>query len=232
MRTVVILSGGLGTRLMPFTGIIPKPLLPIGDKALLEIQIEQFFKYGFDHIILATNYKSHYVERFFGDGSAYGVRLTYSKESVPLGTAGPLSLVSDLLRDPFLVVNGDILTDLDFSGLFDYAIMKDSVMTICTKDIITPSRFGSIQTEEDYIIGVDEKPDIKTTVIAGIYAMKPSVLQYIPIDTFFGMDQLIVSLLSATQKITKFNIPGFWTDIGKLDDYTSAQSIYEKHFKY
>lgn len=107
-KTAVILSGGLGTRLKPFTEVIPKPLLPIGEKAVLEIQIERLKKYGFDHIILATNYKSNYIENFFGDGSRYGVKLEISKEDIPLGTAGPIKLLQNRLSDPFIVMNGDI----------------------------------------------------------------------------------------------------------------------------
>ena len=114
----VILAGGLGTRLRPFTQIIPKPLLPIGEKSVLEIQIEHLKKSGFDEIFLATNYKSEYIGNFFGDGSRYGVKLEISKEDQPLGTAGPVRLLKDRLPDPFIVMNGDILTDLDYTAFF------------------------------------------------------------------------------------------------------------------
>lgn len=227
----VILSGGLGSRLKPFTGAIPKPLLPIGDKALLEIQIEQLRKHGFDQIFLATNYKSRYIANFFGDGSNYGVKLTISKEDEPLGTAGPLALVKDYLTDPFLVINGDILTKLDFSALYNHAVTSDSIMTMGTKEIITPSRFGKIFIEGDYITGIEEKPDIRMTIIAGIYVFKPDVLAYIPQGEKFGMDSLILTLLENELKITHYNIKEYWLDIGKIDDYSSAQEIYEMHFK-
>lgn len=226
----VILSGGLGTRMKPFTGSIPKPLLPIGDKALLEIQIEQLKGHGFDRIILATNYKSRYIEQFFGDGSHYGVNLTISKEETPLGTAGPLSLVKNDLTEPFLVMNGDILTKLDYGKMFAHACEKDSIMTMGTKDIITPSRFGKIFCDGDYITGIEEKPDIVLTIIAGVYVFKPAVLDYIPEGKRFGMDELILSLLAQRKKITHFRIEEFWLDIGKLEDYSEAQEIYEKHF--
>lgn len=226
----VILSGGFGTRLKPFTGAIPKPLLPIGDKALLEIQIEQLRSYGFDRIVLATNYKSRYIENFFGDGSLYDVKLTISKESEPLGTAGPLALLHEHIKEPFLVMNGDILTKLNFSKIFTFAHVKESIMTIGTKDIITPSRFGNIFYDGDIITGVEEKPNIKQTIIAGIYVFKPEILNYLPMGKKFGMDELILALLHNKQKISHYNIEEFWLDIGKLDDYSAAQEVYETHF--
>ena len=143
-KTAVILSGGLGTRLKPFTNAIPKPLLPIGEKAVLEIQIERLVKSGFTQIVLATNYKADYIENFFGDGSRYGVKLVISKEDKPLGTAGPIKLVSDLLTSPFLVMNGDILTTMDFNRMYDYACSNDSLLTIGLKKIIMPYAFGNI----------------------------------------------------------------------------------------
>ncbi|MCB5235035.1 MAG: NTP transferase domain-containing protein, partial [Candidatus Cloacimonetes bacterium] len=164
----IILSGGLGTRLRPFTEVIPKPLLPIGEKAVLEIQIEHLKENGFNHIFLATNYKSGYIENFFGDGSKYGVNLTISKEDKPLGTAGPVKLLEEHLTEPFLVMNGDILTQLSYKNLYDFAFSKESPLTICTKEIVTPFQFGNIHTEGDFVTGIDEKPNIKTNILAGV----------------------------------------------------------------
>src|ERR1700704_548705 len=119
---VVILAGGLGARLRPFTQVLPKPLLPIGERSVLEIQIERLKAWGFDHIIFATNYKANYVARFFGDGSDLGIRITYSKEETALGTAGPLSLLKSELKEPFMVMNGDILTLMDFRKFYEFAL--------------------------------------------------------------------------------------------------------------
>lgn len=226
----VIISGGLGTRLKPYTGAIPKPLLPIGDKALLEIQIEQLNKHGFNEIILATNYKSRYIEKFFGNGESYGVKLTISKEDEPLGTAGPLSLIKNQLKEPFLVINGDILTKLNFKAMFNHACLSESIMSIGTKVLSTPSRFGKIYFDGEFITGVEEKPEIKTTIMAGIYVFKPEILDYIPSGIKFGMDELILALLHNNRKIIHYNISEYWLDIGKLEDYSLAQEIYEKHF--
>jgi len=228
----VILSGGLGTRLKPFTQVIPKPLLPIGEKAVLEIQIEHLRVNGFDHIFLATNYKSEYIENFFGNGNKYGVKLTISKEDKPLGTAGPVKLLQNQLNDePFLVMNGDILTLLPYSKLYDFACNKETLLTIGTKDILTPFQFGNIHTEGDFVIGIEEKPNIKTTILAGIYIFKPEILDLIPDNTMYNMDKLIIDMLAKGLPISHYPIQEYWLDIGQVGDYEKAQNIYKEHFQ-
>ena len=228
----VILSGGLGTRLRPFTEVIPKPLLPIGEKAVLEIQIEHLKANGFEHIFLATNYKSDYIENFFGNGDKYGVKLTISKEDKPLGTAGPVKLLQNQLNDePFLVMNGDILTLLHYHNLYDFACSKDTLLTITTKDIYTPFQFGNIHTEGDFVSGIEEKPNIKTTILAGIYIFKPEILDLIPDNTMYNMDKLIMDMLTKDLPISHYPIKEYWLDIGQVDDYEKAQNIYKEHFQ-
>jgi NDP-sugar pyrophosphorylase family protein len=229
-RTAVILSGGLGTRLKPFTEVIPKPLLPIGDKAVLEIQIERLRKHGFDKIILATNYKSHYIEGFFGDGGRYGVTLEVSKEEHPLGTAGPIRLLRDRLPDPFVVMNGDILSLIDFAELYDFACSRESLLAVSIKKIITPYAFGNIFFEGDLVTGVEEKPDIVTYALAGIYVMKPGIMDLIPDGEYFGMDSLIKKMLALELPITKYELKKYWLDIGQLQDYQTAQTVYRDYF--
>ncbi|MCB5228726.1 MAG: NTP transferase domain-containing protein [Candidatus Cloacimonetes bacterium] len=226
----VILSGGLGTRLKPFTEVIPKPLLPIGEKAVLEIQIEHLKANGFNHIFLATNYKSGYIENFFGDGSKYGVKLMVSKEEKPLGTAGPVKLLQEHLTEPFLVMNGDILTQLAYKELYEFAIARESLLTISTKDIVTPFQFGNIHTDGDYVSGIEEKPDLRTTILAGIYIFKPQILELIPDDEYFGMDALIRKMLDLNLPITHYPIQEYWLDIGQVKDYEKAQEIYKERF--
>ncbi len=228
----VILSGGLGTRLRPFTEVIPKPLLPIGEKAVCEIQIEHLNANGFDHIFLATNYKSDYIENFFGNGNKYGVKLTISKEDKPLGTAGPVKLLQNQLNDePFLVMNGDILTLLPYRKLYDFACTKETLLTIGTKDIYTPFQFGNIHTEGDFVTGIEEKPNIKTTILAGIYIFKPEILDLIPDNTMYNMDKLIMDMLTKDLPISHYPIKEYWLDIGQVDDYEKAQNIYKEHFQ-
>ena len=227
----VILVGGLGQRLRPFTEVIPKPLLPVGEKAILEIQIDRFKKYGFDEIYLATNYKSDYIENFFGDGSRYGVKLEVSKESIPLGTAGPLTLLKDKLNEPFVVMNGDILSLIDFSKIYNLAVKSDSDLTLAIKKEITPYHFGNIYFDGDYVSGIEEKPDLVTYILAGIYVMKPGIFSIFPENEYFGMDQLIKKMLASHRQIVKYEMEEYWLDIGRPDDYEKAQKVYDSHFK-
>ena len=222
-KTAIILSGGLGTRLSPFTNAIPKPLLPIGEKAVLEIQIERLSKYGFSNIILATNYKADYIEKFFGDGTRYGVNLLISKEKKPLGTAGPIKLLDGRLNDPFLVMNGDILSLTDFGNMYDFACEKDSILTMGIKKIIMPYAFGNIFFSGDKVTGIQEKPDLVTYAMAGIYVMKPEILKLIPLDTYYGIDKLVQDMLTKKLTVNKYEITDYWLDIGRLDDYEKAQ---------
>lgn len=226
----VILAGGLGSRLRPFTQIIPKPLLPIGEKSVLEIQIEHLKDNGFDEIFLATNYKSDYIGNFFGDGSRYGVKLAISKEEKPLGTAGPLTLLKHELDDTFLMMNGDILTLLNFNNMYSFASKNDCLLTIGIKDYIMPFAFGNVFIEGDYVTGIEEKPDIKYKILAGIYVMKPGIFDLIPDDQYFGMDNLIQKMLAENHPISKYEIAEYWLDIGQVEDFQQAQDIYSKHF--
>jgi NDP-sugar pyrophosphorylase family protein len=229
-RSAVILSGGLGTRLKPFTEAIPKPLLPIGDKAVLEIQIERLKKYGFEHIYLATNYKSNYIENFFGDGSRYGVKLEISRETHPLGTAGPVKLLQQKLSEPFIVMNGDILSLVDFEKVYEFAYARESLLTVTIKKIITPYAFGNIFFDGDFVTKIEEKPDIVTYALAGIYVMKPDLMELIPSNQYFGMDMLLRKMLELNLPIAKYEIKEYWLDIGQLQDYETAQTIYQDYF--
>ena len=228
----VILAGGLGTRLKPFTEIIPKPLLPIGEKAILEIQIEYLKKYGFDEIYLATNYKSEYIENFFGNGKKYGIKLVISREEKRLGTVGPLSLLKESLADEaFLVMNGDILTKCDFAKLYEFGKDVNADLTVCIKESITPFRFGNIYFEGDFVTAIEEKPNIKTNILAGIYIMKPAIFKYILYNEFLNMDKLINSMIEDKTPISKYMINEYWLDIGIVEDYQEVQDIYDNHFK-
>ncbi len=226
----VILAGGLGTRLRPFTQIIPKPLLPIGEKSVLEIQIEHLKKHGFDEIFLATNYKSQYIENFFGDGSQYGVKLKISKEEKPLGTVGPLTLLKNELTEPFLVMNGDILTAMDFSKLYNFAISNPADLIVSIKMYVTPFRFGNIFYEGDFVTRIEEKNDIVTKILAGIYVMKPEIFNIVPTDEYFGMDTLINTMLEHQKPVAKYEMFEYWLDIGMEEDYKEAQETYQKYF--
>ena len=227
----VILAGGLGTRLKPFTDTIPKPLLPIGEKAVLEIQIEHLKKHGFDEIYLATNYKSKYIENFFGDGSKYGVKLYISKEEKPLGTVGPLWLLKDKLKEPFLMMNGDILSAVNYSSFFNFAISKNTPLTISVKKLITPFEFGNIIFDNDFVTKIEEKPDLVHYIMAGIYVLTPEVFDVIPVDTYYGIDKLISHYLKDNTPVAKYEIKEYWLDVGRIADYEKAQVDYKTNFE-
>lgn len=227
----VILAGGLGERLRPFTQAIPKPLLPIGEQSLLELQISNLAEHGFDEIFVATNYKSNYIESFIGDGSRLGVKITYSQETQPLGTCGPLSLLRDRLREPFVLMNGDILTTLHFGNFYSFGCDQASDFTIATKHIRTPFNFGSVESRGNQIVKVEEKPDFVMEIVAGIYLVKPALLELVPEDEYFGIDNLISRMLSEGRPITRYLMEEFWLDIGGIEDYSKAEEAYETHFK-
>ena len=227
----VILAGGLGHRLKPFSEIIPKPLLPLGDQSILEIQIGALRRAGVDEVFVATNYKSALVEAFLGDGSRFGLRVTISREEKRLGTAGPLSLLRDRLRDPFLMMNGDILTKLNFQNLYKFGVEQSSDLTVATKVITTPFRFGNVHVDAaGNIVGVDEKPEFKLEIVAGIYLIKPRLFRHIPDGQYYGMDTLIKSMIEAQEPVSRYLISEYWLDIGQVDDYSQARTEYEQHF--
>jgi NDP-mannose synthase len=223
----VILAGGLGTRLQPLTNIIPKPLLPIGQSTVLEIQMLALKRHGFSEVIIATNYMSDYLEGVVGDGSRFGIAVTVSREQERLGTCGPLSLVRERLGSPFIVMNGDVLTTLDFRVFADFATRIDADLTVGTTQFITPFRFGRVLSDGEYMTGVEEKPDFTTEILAGIYGMKPAVLDLIPDGTYFGIDDLIRLMLGAGRRVAKYLIRDYWVDIGQLSDYEMAKETYQ-----
>jgi NDP-sugar pyrophosphorylase family protein len=231
MMKAVILAGGLGTRLRPLTETIPKPLLPLGEQSLLEIQINLLKRHGFDEIFLATHYKADYIRSFMGDGSRYGVRLTVSKEKEPLGTAGPVTLLRDRLTEPFVLINGDILCAVDLGKMYRFALGLPADLCVGIKKIVTPFAFGRITYEGDYVVGVEEKPSVETEVLAGIYVMRPGIFELIPRDTYFNMDTLMLTMLKKNLPIAKYSIREVWLDIGQMPDYEAAQEAYDSHFK-
>ncbi len=228
----VILAGGLGSRLRPFTEVIPKPLLPLGEKSILEIQAHALRAAGVTDVYLATNYMADFIEAYVGNGSRFGVNVHISREDRPLGTAGPLALLADRLQEPFLVMNGDIITQLDFRKFHDWSIESGRVLTVATKAIVTPFRFGNVTAnEDDCIIGVEEKPNLTLEVVAGIYCMTPEIFEHIPKGEYFGMDTLIKDLLACGEAIGRYRIHEYWLDIGQVDDYSTARREYSTHFE-
>ena len=228
----VILAGGLGTRLRPFTQVIPKPLLPLGEQSLLEVQINSLKECGFDEIYIATNYRSEYIEAFLGNGSKYGVKLSFSREEEPLGTCGPLSLLRDELDEPFLMMNGDILTRMNFAKMLAFAEDRETPLTIGTKIVTMPFRFGNVSVNKEHqVTGVEEKPDLTFEILAGVYCFLPSIFDHIPSEKYYGMDDLIREMLVEQLPISRFLITDYWLDIGQVEDYTQACEEYHQNFE-
>ena len=227
----VILAGGLGTRLKPFTETIPKPMLPVGEKSVLEVQIERLKQYGCDEIILATNYKSEYIEKYFKGDSIHGLRISISKEKKRLGTVGPLSLLKNKLTEPFIVMNGDVLSLIDFRKFYDFALMNNAILTLAIKKEVTPFAFGNIFFKDDFVTGIEEKPDFITYILAGIYVMSPKVFNHIPYNEFYDMDKLIKKFLKEKIPISKYEMHEYWLDIGRPGDYEKAKEVYHEKFE-
>lgn len=226
----VILAGGLGSRLRPFTEVIPKPLLPVGESSVLEIQILSLARHGVREIFIATNYMADYVEAFLGDGRKYGVRLAFSRESQPLGTCGPLSLLSNELDAPFILMNGDILTTLNFKEAYEKARLHPAAVVVVTKEVRTPFSFGKVTSQGDLLLDLEEKPNFSYEVLSGIYIVKPAILTRIPKDTYYGIDTLIKDMLRRHEPVGRYLMHDYWLDIGQVDDYQQARNAYDEHF--
>ena len=222
----VILAGGLGERLRPLTKIIPKPLLPVGERSVLEITLLGLKRSGVRRVFVALNYQSELFKAFLGDGRRWGLQVECSVEDTPLGTAGPLRLFADKLRRPFVVINGDILTNLDFRRLLRYHRQMRACLTVVTKEIVLPLRYGVVTAEGGYIQRIEEKPNLSAEVVAGIYACSPHALEYIPEGTYYTMPELIQRLLLEGKPVAQFRLQEYWLDIGQMEDYERAQQLY------
>jgi NDP-sugar pyrophosphorylase family protein len=225
----IILAGGKGRRLAPYTTVLPKPLMPIGDVPILEVIIRQLKRAGFDEITMAVGYLAELLMAYFGDGSKWGVRICYSREEQPLGTAGPLGLVSGLY-EPFLVMNGDLLTTLDYCALWSYHRSCRTIATLATFQRDIKIDLGVIETDaKDRVRGYIEKPTYHYTVSTGIYVFEPKVLGYIPRQQRKDLPDLVLDLLAAGEEVAAYPFHGIWLDIGRLDDYERAVQEFEQH---
>ena len=220
-KRAIILAGGMGTRLRPYTVVLPKPLMPIGDFPILEVVIRQLVNNGFDHITLAVNHQAALIRAFFGDGCNWNVRIDYSQENQPLGTIGPLHLISDLPQN-FLVMNGDVLTDLDFGTFHDEHVSSNNIFTISSYERSQKVDYGVLVSDENNILqDFHEKPRTKYEVAMGIYMANRDVLSYVP-KTPYGFDDLMLDLLRDKSEVAVRPFNGYWLDIGRPDDYMKA----------
>lgn len=221
-KRAIILAGGKGTRLRPYTVVLPKPLMPIGDYPILEVIIRQLVYFGFDHITMAVNHQAELIQAFFGNGSKWGIKIDYSLEDKPLSTMAPLKLIKDLPEN-FLVMNGDILTDLDFGKFYEHHIKGNHIFTISSYKRVIKSEFGVLEIDSNNrLIGFKEKPVSHFDVSMGIYMVNKRAVDYIPENTFYGFDHLMLDLMHDNQNAKVENFDGYWLDIGRPDDYMQA----------
>lgn len=221
-RRAIILAGGKGARLRPYTVVFPKPLMPIGEFPILEVIIRQLVKHGFDHVTLAVNHQAEIIKAFFQDGAKWGIRIDYSQEDKLLSTMGPLRLIQNLPEN-FLVMNGDILTDLSYSDLFDEHVSKHNIFTISSHVREQKIDYGVLEVDASgYLCSFLEKPKTKYMVSMGVYMANRRILSFIPQDQIYGFDNLMLDLMAAKQPASVREFDGYWLDIGRPDDYIQA----------
>jgi NDP-sugar pyrophosphorylase family protein len=223
----VILAGGKGARLAPYTKILPKPLMPIGDMPILEVLLRQMKSSGIEDVVITVGHLANLLRTFFQDGNALGLHISYSYEKAPLGTAGPLSLITGLDRT-FLVSNGDVLTTLNLKDLLRFHSEQGATATIAVHRRKVDIDYGVVQCDENSrLVGYIEKPSIDYMVSMGIYVFEPKVLTYISSNQYLDLPDLIRKMLSAGEKVAGFPYSGYWQDLGRPDDYERATHDFE-----
>ena len=218
----VIMAGGTGTRLRPLTEDLPKPMLPVGDRPLLELIIDQLRQAGIKQVHLTTHYKRDLIAQHFGDGASFGVDINYVEEERPQGTAGALSRL-DGLTGPLLVINGDILTQVDFRALLDFHQEHQAELTVAVREYESSVPYGVVETDGVAVTAIREKPVTRHLINAGIYLLEPEVHKHIPPSQPYDMPDLINYLLSQGRRVVSFPIREYWLDIGQQEEYQQAQ---------
>ncbi|NNJ56530.1 MAG: NTP transferase domain-containing protein [Bacteroidia bacterium] len=219
----VIMAGGKGSRLMPLTENLPKPLIKVGEKPIIEYNIDRLKSYGIKNQAITINYLGDQIIEAFGDGSSKGIKLNYTKESLPMGTMGALTLVENLTNDYILVMNSDLLTDIDYEDFFQELISKNGDLAVATTTHEVQIPYGIIESEDDYITDIKEKPTYTYYSNAGIYLFKKELISHIPPDQYFDATSFINLLLEEKKKVIHYPILGYWLDIGKHQDLEKAQ---------
>jgi NDP-mannose synthase len=223
----VILAGGKGSRLAPYTTVLPKPLMPIVDTPILEIVLKQLKRSGFDDVVIAVGHLASLIRTYFGDGSELGIRISYAHESTPLGTAGPLANI-DTLTETFLVMNGDILTDLDYADLVKHHRDSGAIMTIATHKRTVKIDFGVLEIVDGAVSKYVEKPHLDYVVSMGIYVMEPRVRSFIKQGEYLDLPDLVRMLLTSGEQVKAYPFDGRWLDIGRQEDFNEAQVRFEE----
>ncbi|MCP5103308.1 MAG: NTP transferase domain-containing protein [bacterium] len=217
----IILAGGKGTRLKPYTYVLPKPLVPVGERPILAILVEQLKRAGIGELVFCVNHMAELIMAYFGNGEKFGVSIEYSMEEKPMGTIAPLKLIKNLPEN-FLLMNGDLLTDINFIDLYNYHLKSDALVTVGSYKREVSIDFGVMEIKNGEVTGFVEKPRYDYSVSMGVYVYNRSVLDYVPENRSFGFDDLMLKLLSEKQKINAYPFSGYWLDIGRPEDFEKA----------
>jgi NDP-sugar pyrophosphorylase family protein len=230
VNRAIILAGGKGMRLRPYTAVLPKPLMPVGDRPVLDIVVRQLHHHGFERITMATGHLAELIEAMFGHGERYGVTIDYFREDEPLGTVGALAMIGGLDED-FLVMNGDVLTDIDYLGLLERHRASDAVATIATTRRHVQISLGVLKFDDGAdstrLTGYDEKPEIDYEASMGVYCFSPAVLEHIPAGSHSDFPELVLRLIAAGQVVRAWRSDDYWLDIGRHDDYEQAMDEFD-----
>lgn len=231
LNSIVLMLGGLGTRLRPLTETIPKPMLRVGGKPILETIVTHIAEQGFINFYFCINYLGEQIRSYFGDGSQWGIHIEYVEEDERMGTAGALSLLPEKPSMPFIVMNGDLLTKVDLTALIDFHIEHENVTTACVREYAHQVPYGVVEVEGSRVTQLVEKPVYHYFVNAGIYALSPEAMEKVPESAFYDMPTLIDDVLSEKGNVGGFPITEYWMDIGQIPDFEKAQTDYEVHFQ-
>jgi NDP-sugar pyrophosphorylase family protein len=227
-KRAIILAGGKGTRLRPYTVVLPKPLMPIGEFPILEVIVRQLVRQGFDHVTMAVNHQAEIIRAFFQDGTKWGIKIDYSLEDKPLSTMAPLRLIRDLPEN-FMVMNGDILSDLNYSDFFEEHVSKNNIFTVSAYLREQRVDYGVLEMDEtNHLTGFREKPSAEYLVSMGVYMASRRIMDFIPPGKSYGFDNLMLDLLAAGKPAAVRKFVGYWLDIGRPDDYIQAIEEFEQ----
>lgn len=227
---VVLMAGGLGTRLRPLTEERPKPLVEVGGQPILETILENLISQGFHRFYLSVNYKAEMIREYFGDGADRGVEITYLREEERLGTAGPLHLLPEVPSLPIIVMNADLLTKLDFTRLIEFHDEHGPTATMCVRDYDVTVPYGVVETEEHRIVDIEEKPSHRFFVNAGVYALEPEVVELVAEGEYIDMPEIFEMLSEEGHNTAVFPIREYWTDVGRVEDVKNADEEYDEYF--
>jgi len=227
---VVLMVGGLGTRLRPLTDTTPKPMLHVGGKPILQTIVEKFVSYGFVNIVMCVGYKSHVIQDYFEDGSKYGAKIEYILEEKRMGTAGGLTLLQSKPNEAFFVMNGDLLTNVNFEHLHEFHKNSQSTASMCVREYDFQVPYGVVNVEDGKILSIEEKPVQKFFVSAGIYMLNAECIDLIPENEFYDMPTLFEQLIKMNKNTISFPLREYWLDIGQIEEYEKANLEYHEVF--